>query len=521
MLIALFLFFLVVITGFRPLDMFLGVFFCALYYLWIKRFSNKVDSLSSFWYMFLFCFIFFSFAVLLLFFSSSIRCHFPADTKIVYDSVAFYLDHGDLTGVYGAFGGYSTLGFITFSDYFCRYYNNIFMFVTLAVIYSFGKHFGFYAGTPEGQVLGIVATALFLLIGILFLCKTVYLITHSKNRTLLALLLCAAFVSLYYSCTNVYTDIWVIPPMLIAPYFWVRYKQEHRFGFVVLFGTFVGLGALYKITALIEAVAILILLFFDREITVNKKLLITATVICLLLLIFFTFKLWYKNCGIFDFSKEKELYYPWQTWLCFGSHGNGMYNRSDCELIYSTPYEERSAVVWKEIISNYSSYSPAEYVSFLFRKWKLTWADGTFDGQSYTQWPLFDEWSWTLRFTQPSFRTFHIVTAFSNGYIAFLYFFSFISALTNKHNKRLQNATNTIDVCLLIFFGFLLYLSFFESAPRRALPAVFPLIIILSLLRWSDIKQSLFISKKTKKQKTVMQLNPNTANPKQFLCQDN
>lgn len=201
----------------------------------------------------------------------------------------------------------------------------------------------------------------------------------------------------------------------------------------------------------------------------KRKIIVILAFVFIILLIFSLFKLWYRSSPLFDFSRERELYYPWTLWLCFGSHANGMYNRLDCELVYSTPYEQRDSVVWREIKKNYSSYSLLDYFSFIKKKWLLTWADGHFDGSQYTLWPVGTNFS--LYLTQPWSPLFSFLVSFSNGYNLLLYCLLSINALLRIKNK--DSALSPFFYMSLLFLGFVLYLNFFESAPRRAIPAIF------------------------------------------------
>ncbi len=346
--------------------------------------------------------------------------YLPSDTQIIFDSAASYLENGNLNGSYPNYAGYSSLGFSLYSDYFCRYYNNILMFITIVTIYRFFGRLGFQLGSAEGQILAIIITSIVVYIAILFLIKLVRSESNNIFSPICASILCFSFLAIYYSCTNVYTDSWVIPPMVIGYYYWEKHKKGGSFFSCIMSGVFFAIGALYKVTALIPVVAICICSILDTHLSVTRKLFVIIAIALSVALVFSLFKLWYKNCGIFDFSKEKELYYPWNLWVCFGSHGYGMYSRQDCELIYSTPYEIREQVAWREIIRNYSSYSLSEYLSFLKSKWILTWTDGHFEGSQYTLWPVFA--NFTLNITQPSSPLYDFLVMFSKGYILFLYF---------------------------------------------------------------------------------------------------
>lgn len=442
-----------------------------LFWLYKKYLSVKIDSFPDSSFILLCCFVLLIGCAAMVLLPVSMNSYFPSDTQIIYDAAAYLSKHRDLSGVYDSFGGYATLGFERFSDYFCRYYNNILMLLTVTAIYKVFGWTGFKIGTASGQVLAIAVTSIFMVIGIIFFLKAITLITKSKSNILLGILLTFSFLAPYYSCPNVYTDIWVIPFMLIACFHWVAYCKEGTSLNLVVCAVLLGIGALYKITALIQVVAIVIYSLLNNNWGLKRKIIVILAFVFIILLIFSLFKLWYRSSPIFDFSRERDLYYPWTLWLCFGSHANGMYNRQDCELAYSTPYEQRDAIVWNEIKKNYSSYSFKSYISFIANKWSLTWSDGLFDGGYYTQYPISDEWSWTLRLTQPSFRTYWLLRYFSNGYILFLFFLLLCKTLIHIKNK--DKSISIFFLLSLLILGFIIYLSFFESAPRRAIPAIF------------------------------------------------
>ena len=423
------------------------------------------------------------FAVLLVTIGVVMNSHLPSDTQIVYDSALYYLREGNLDGEYQAFSTfYPQLGFERFSDYYCRYYNNIFMLLILIAIY---RVFGWFSIDVENagqlQLVAVVVTSLGVLLAVYLICQAIYKYTDSLPMRENVLIAFIFFSPLYYSVPNIYTDVWVVLPIAMQLFLYAEYYKHRRNKTLLIIGVAAAVSALLKVTGLIPFIAFLISSMLSSKISMRQKVQILIIPVIILAIIMFMFSTWYHSSPVFDFSRQEELYYPWQTWVCFGSHGNGMYSYEDALLTYQTEYENRGSIMWEQTLRNYKERGFTEQVSFFENKFVMTWGDGQFDGAQYTEWPYSGSLL-TYWLTQPRSTSFKIIRLFSNSYMIAIYLAMTITNGVTALREKKENEIDSVFFNSVAFFGFILYLGIFESAPRRALPAMIFAIIEMVLL---------------------------------------
>ena len=407
-----------------------------------------------------------AFAAFLAYVSCCMTCSLPSDTRILYDSAAALLQHGTLEIPYDFSPYFPNVGFETLSHYFCRYYNNIAMLLILTAIYAVGQPLGFVAGQSDGQIFAVAVTALAAALTVHLLCKSAERIFKSSSAYLQCLLLNICFLSYYYSCANFYTDIWILLPIAAGLHAAVRHAEDGKPHRLIAASLCWAVACQLKITGAIAIIALCICIALKKDMTLKKKAASLLLLLLPFLLLTALFSLWYRNCPIFDFSCEEKLYFPWTTWVLYGSSGVGAYDHSYSQLIYNMPYAERDAYTLQLIRENYAGYSFAEFLQFLKTKFIAVWGDGLFEGGIYAQWSLMS--NWTNRFTNPLIMECALASLWADAFTLMLY----CCGLAASAVQAKRRDSNWLLFGNVFIFGLMLYLSIFECAPRRAMPAI-------------------------------------------------
>ena len=413
----------------------------------------------------------FAFAAALSCVSCKMTCALPSDTQIVYDSAAALLKQGTLNVEYDFSTFYPELGYYTLADYYCRSSNNIMLLLIITAVYAVGAPLGVEVGTADGQWLAVFATALSVAVAVHMLCKSVQHIFKRPVAYFQCLALNALFLCYYYSCPNFYTDIWILCPIFCGLYFAVRFFETQKKHFAVVCSLFWSIACELKVTSAIMLIALCIYLILRKQSSPKEK----ATLLLLFTLPFFAyifvFHAWYHHCGLFDFSRYEELYYPWTVWLSFGSHGQGGYHYEDAVFAYKTPFEQRDKAVAEHIKEIFSSYTFSEYLRFLKNKLSFVLGDGLFEGGEYAYWALFQ--NWTNKFTNPLYVENSYALMWADSFTLMLWCCGAATSLLQI--KRRDNSW--LLFVNIAIFGFIFYLSLFEAAPRRMIPAMLLLMV--------------------------------------------
>ncbi len=420
--------------------------------------SNKKFNLIVFTILFLYFIVNFSFAYFA-------RVNLLADVAIIYESIPDVLDDGVLNGLSPTLPiAYPNSGLNSNADYFCRYYNNIFILLLFSLIYYVFSFLNFAPGTVEGQTLILFFTSLITVITIYIIVITVKEMLKSKFYAIISLLLCILFLPFIYSTPNFYTDIWSMPFLCTGIYYFARLKNERKISSAIVCALAFSVAYLIKATAIVIIIAVIIMLITDifKSSFDKKQILFIFLIISILLLTYICFEVFYRNCGIFDFSNEERLSLPKQTWLLFASHGDGGFLYSDLQLaIQGETIHERTQDVREEIYKVYSSYTLKEYLAHLQHKLTFTWNDPHFDTSEYTKWPIYT--NFTIYFTNENYLGYFISFWFSKVFVLILYSITLINSFVVKKLKSNYFAVfSNITV-----FGMILYTMFFESAPRK------------------------------------------------------
>ena len=407
-----------------------------------------------------------TFAVLLAYISCQMTCALPSDTQILYDSVAALLEHGTLDIPYDFSVFYPDLGFYTLADYYCRCHNNIAMLLVLTAIYSVGSLFGITAGSIYGQSLAVFVTAICVAVAVHYLCKSAQYIFKGTNTYFMCLAINILFLSYYYSCPNFYTDIWILCPVACGFYCSLKFYSTKKKSYLFLCSVLWAIGSQLKITAAIPIIAFGIFIIFEKENSFPNKIIHLLWLLIPFAVLIVGFQTWYRNSSMFDFSRHEELYYPFTVWISYGSHGLGGYHYEDSLLAYHTPFHLRKQVMANHIKEIFASYTPSEYFQFLKNKLSFIWGDGLFEGGTYAEWALFE--NWTNFFTNSECWGKGFAQLWSNSFSLMLSACGAVTAIL-QIRKRDNHWLLFINI---IAMGLFLYLCIFEGAPRRAIPAV-------------------------------------------------
>ncbi len=412
------------------------------------------------------------------------RIHLPTDTDIIFTSVADILRDGRLDEANPAIDAsyFPGLALYTNNDYFCRYPNNIGLLMLYVGLYAVCKGFGFEAGTDAGQAPAIFLTALAVAATVFLLCRCARLLFQRNSCVLFTLLLCYAFLPFTFGISNFYTDLWVVFFAVAGVYCYLRAKQSGASSLLRLFtcGVLLAAGIQMKPTAAVVVVAICIDLALSASPPISRRAVQILTFLSGVLLFTIGFVLWYRTCGLFDFSRTDEIGAPWQLWFLIGSHAKGgLELHTDMRFAASFPtMAERSAAVWERAVQNYRAYSFPEFLLFLREKLLYAWGSGMFECDGYLLWPL--ESNWTVYLTQPQYHTTGMVHAYSEVYLLLIYF----SNLLADGLALLRKKAEAVFLSNLSVFGLIIFLMLFENGARRVTLAVpFLILNVVFLMR--------------------------------------
>ena len=154
--------------------------------------------------------------------------------------------------------------------------------------------FGFVAGTGSDQVLAIAVTAVCVVLAVHFICKSAEIICGASAAYMQCFVVNVLFLSYYYSCTNFYTDIWVLLPIAVGFYMAALHEKTGKLCFVLVGALAWGVGSLFKMTALILPVAWCICKLLSEG-RAAAKLRDILLMVAPLVMVMALFRLWYQN----------------------------------------------------------------------------------------------------------------------------------------------------------------------------------------------------------------------------------
>ena len=391
------------------------------------------------------------------------RIRLPSDTDILYASVGDLLRDGVLNETNPNMElYYPGMGLVTNADYFCMYYNNIAALLMLFAAYRLMP--GYIPGTAQGQTPALLLAVLCMAVTVLLLCAAVYMLTRRGSAVMLTLLLCCVFQPFYFGLVNFYTDILMLPfavggaAALGAAYVSGRRRWLCLAGLVWAFGVCVKVSTGILVIAAVPAVLL-------RPHPPAQRLRNLAALLLPFAAGLLLFKLWRAGCGWFDFTRAQELAMPWQVWLCFGAQGTG-YRYDEALLAISAAPEQRSAVMWQRLREIYAGYTVPQLLQMEAEKIRTVWNDGRYETAVYAMWPQGE--TWTAIFTQPGQPLYPVLWWAGQLQMLVLYFTALASGAAMLRRKQPDPAVWYI---LLSVLGVAAYLTLFESAARRALPA--------------------------------------------------
>lgn len=374
----------------------------------------------------------------------------------------------DMGVVYGTLGEFLAAGHpVQNNDYYIICSNNLGLALLLAAFYAVT---GIEPDQTTGVAAGICLNCGAIFVSVLLVCAAVRLLTGRQSAQLLALGCCAAFAPFYLWAPYFYSDTLCMPFLMGAVVLFLLYRRgagRGRLWLAALCGAVSMAGFAVKGSLAVLPVAAVIALLAERRDW--RAALAAAAAFAVLLAGYHLFEQRYL-----DWSRQEQIGFPTELWLCYGSHELGDYNQADADLCQSLPtLTARRQALREQLARNYRSRTAAQTVDFELRKAAATWGDGEYGAREYLAAPL--RTSFLHRFTlegQPGYMPL--------GYYcqAWQYLLLALTALGSLWAARRSDGALMPRVAL---FGVMLFLSLWETKARYALHFA-PVLLLCAVL---------------------------------------
>ncbi len=424
----------------------------------------------------------------------------------------------DLAFTYGGVGDLLRQGHLSPAnvDYFANCNNNIFLLLVLTALYWLGGFVGVHPNI-EGQWLGVALAVSGMVLTLLLVCRYMWLLRRRNTDMLLVFLLFVLFAPFYFWPSVFYTDVLALPFVMGTVLLFQRYWQTKHVPWLVLCAFITAMGFLLKGTpiVLVAAIPLAMVLFFKpangAPYKTGQKKNIAAVMLFLILIFILTVPLikWYTASDLFHLQDKKDRNTPIAFWFYLGSKGDGAYHKEDFKYAAAIQNpKERSRMLIQQGMENYKNMSTKAYHDFQVHKMLLTWGEPIFEIDVYGQWVT--EGNWLDRFMQSTYFQHTQLLRYSAAYMALLYL-AFAVGLFQRLLQKESSATEFLSH--LTIFGVILFLSIFETAPRRAI-IVLPLMMAGASIAILDIETAL--RRRFEKPKAAVPALPSAPLPKEL-----
>ena len=173
----------------------------------------------------------------------------------------------------------------------------------------------------------------------------------------------------------------------------------------------------------------------------------------------------------------EELQTPLEAWLMIGLSENGSFSAADARIYRAATLEERRDLAREEWLIRLENLGFTGFLALSIRKGAINFVDGTFQLNHFIR---NDSGHQLHTYIQGSGAYFSVYAHLATAWIVALWVVVIGSAFYS-----LKKYKHTLDMdqlfLLLIFFGFFLFLSFWESGSRIVLKFM-PLLVLLAVL---------------------------------------
>lgn len=435
----------------------------ALFLLW-RRLGPAIDAWSRRRFRILFGAAAALWLALLLVLGNLLREVLISDMGVVYGTLPEFLSHGHP---------------VENNDYYVMWPNNLGMVLILYGFYAVCGLFGIAPDLGAGLAAGICLNCAAIFAAGLLVCLAARQFTGRRSAALLVLLLCIAFVPFYLWAPYFYSDTLCMPFLALAAALYGCYRRRPRLWLAVSIGAAAAFGYAVKGSLAVLPVAAVIVLLVERP---DGKRSLAAALACTAAFagLLAGYRLFQRQ--YLDWTNEEAISYPMELLLCYGSSGDGDYDRTYVDICDDLPtLTARREALRRELVKNYSGRSVPETVRFEFRKAARTWGDGLYGAEDYNAEPYITTF---LQFFTLRGQGGHMPLVYWAQ--AWQYLLLALAAIGSLLACRRADGGFFARVCL---FGVMLFLSLWETKPRYALHFA-PLLLLCAALALDALAQT-------------------------------
>ncbi len=380
------------------------------------------------------------------------------DLKVVYEAVPQVLES------------------FTAGGYFVVCNNNTGLLLLLSLVFWILSPFGIAVGTDAALTAAIVFNALMIFSAVWLTYRCARHLFSRKSEQLAVVLLGFFCAALYLWTPYFYTDTLSMPFFPLALLLYLRYREcgciYKRIGYAALIAVCAVVGFAVKGSVGVVVIAFAIHALLEHRFGWKQAVAAAAVAVALFAGLLGFYKWWQGASGLIDFSVEQDIGLPTELWFLYGSHTPGSYWQEDLDYCLSFDgYDARQAALRQRIIEVYSAYTPATYIDSLTEKAVTTWGDGKFDADLFLCTPY--RVNFTHRIILEGQTLYKPYTWYTQGFHLML-LAMFAAGLFARLRRGVLNPIGFAHLCI---FGVMLFLGFWETAPRYGLN-VLPLLFL-------------------------------------------
>lgn len=350
------------------------------------------------------------------------------------------------------------------SEYFARFPNNI----AIMLLYTgVGKLLVLFTGSAAFLYeVAIILNAVFITLGI-WLCMRTSALLGGTKAAAICFVICFFFSPLYLVMPLAYTDVISFMFTSVVLYFLVRFIRQKKLLYLALSGGICAVGMMFKMTAGILAIAVVIILLLGKKSSLKR-----AGIFLLALAVLFAgLNICIDNSGLISPEQSEKYEFPMQYWIMMSLAGSGGFDAYSYDMILHTEgYEQKKEIATAEMLRRIEEkgFSGLAY-HMLITKVTTMWDSGTMN----LFWRLVEPQSENpINALITNETTNKIVLAASQGFYAAILLLAMICGIKHRRSKPYQ-------VMLLTIFGVFLFFMFWE-AEGRYLIQFMPIFLVLA-----------------------------------------
>ena len=390
------------------------------------------------------------------------------------------------------------------SNYYSQYYNNIYIMLFFKEVYNICSMIGITNFLYTSVLINIIAidTSIFI---IYLISKKIF----GKYGGYASLLFSIPVLGLSPWMIVPYTDTlsMVFPILVFYLYLLIKENetQSKKMILSILLGICIVIGMLIKPTAIIIAIALILvkILFWEWKQENIKRA--GTVLLCVAIGVFLSYAIagWYKDKEIGKFvseEKSEQLEFPMTHFIMMGlktfqtedgKFAYGVFDQDDA--VATASHDGKSNKVeynLKEIKTRLQNMGITGYISFAYHKLNWILCDGSFfyggEGSFHTSDPLTTGKLADViqNFSYITSKNYDIYQSFLQAMWIIVQFFIIISIFLIKENGKDKNIT----IIRIVIFGICLFIVLFEGRSRYLINHL-PFFILLATYGFMNIKK--------------------------------